>query len=93
VIGQYFFKDDNGNAVTITGKRYREMLTNFVFPNVQKSIRMWWQKDGATVHSARKSIQVLRQFFGKRIISRNVEFSWPQRLSDLTAPDVFYVDI
>ena len=35
VIGPYFFEDEDGNTVTVTGDRYREMLENFLRPAVE----------------------------------------------------------
>ncbi len=34
-------------------------------------------------------MELLRQIFGHRIISRNSEISWPSRSPDLTPPDYF----
>ncbi|CAK9820285.1 hypothetical protein ANTPLA_LOCUS10537 [Anthophora plagiata] len=50
---------------------------------------MWFQQDGATVHTARETMALLRDIFGERIISRNSDFNWPPRSPDLTAPDCF----
>ena len=50
---------------------------------------MWFQQDGATAHTARATMDLLRQIFGERIISRNSEIVWPSRSPDLTAPDYF----
>lgn len=30
VIGPYFFEDIDGNAVTVNGQRYRDMVTDFL---------------------------------------------------------------
>jgi len=89
VLGPYFFEDEAENALTITGERYREMLENFVRPAVLDTPEVWWQQDGATAHTARLTIELLRQIFGRRIISRNFEITWPPRSPDLTAPDFF----
>jgi hypothetical protein len=34
-------------------------------------------------------MDLLRDIFGERIISKNAEFVWPPRSPDLTAPDFF----
>jgi hypothetical protein len=44
----------------------------------------WFQQDGATSHTANSTMQMLSEFFGGRIISRNL---WPPRSSDLSPPD------
>lgn len=90
IIGPYFFEDDAGNQVTVTGDRYREMLQNFLQPWVAaKPHRMWFQQDGATAHTARDTLTLLQGIFGNQIISRSCEIQWPPRSPDLTAPDFF----
>ncbi|GFW92626.1 transposable element Tc3 transposase [Trichonephila clavipes] len=34
IIGQYFFKNDEGHNVTVNGDRYRAMITNFFIPKL-----------------------------------------------------------
>ncbi|GFW31609.1 uncharacterized protein TNCV_4682821 [Trichonephila clavipes] len=34
IIGPYFFKNDEGHKVTVNGDRYRAMITNFFFPEL-----------------------------------------------------------
>ena len=53
---------------------------------------MWFQQDGATAHTARQSMALLRGLFGERLISRFSGFNWPSRSQDLTAPDFFLWD-
>lgn len=89
VLGPYFFEDDTGNTLTVNGERYREMLENFVRPAVEDTPEVWWQQDGATAHTSGPTMELLRQIFGRRIISRNSEINWPSRSPDLTAPDFF----
>lgn len=50
---------------------------------------MWFQQDGATCHTARETMDVLREIFGKHIISKNGRIQWLRRSTDLTAPDFF----
>ena len=45
--------------------------------------------DMATAHTARATMELLRNIFGERIISKNSDFAWPPRSPDLTAPDYF----
>jgi hypothetical protein len=42
------------------------------------------QQDGATAHSTRTTITMLREFFDNRLINRNTENIWPPRFCDLT---------
>ena len=88
IIEPYFFEDDDGNAVTVTGERYRAMLRNFLWPAIRNRVRMWFQQDGATAHTARESMQLLRERFNGRIICR-FDVNWPSRPPDLTSPDFF----
>jgi hypothetical protein len=46
----------------------------------------WLQQDGATSHTANSTMEMLKQFFDDRIISRNL---WPPQSPDLTPPDYF----
>ncbi|GFY08780.1 putative transposable element [Trichonephila clavipes] len=91
IIGPYFFKNDEGHNVTVNGDRYRAMITNFFIPelnnhNVQE---LWFQQDGATCHIARATIDLLKDTFGDRLISRFGPVNWPPRSCDLTPLDYF----
>lgn len=81
VIGPYFFENDEGNAVTVNSERYRSMLENFFWPELigLDMRRIWFQQDGATCHTARQTIDLLKTKFGNRIISRNGPINWPSR--------------
>ncbi|GFW12840.1 putative transposable element [Trichonephila clavipes] len=91
IIGPYFFKNDEGHNVTVNGDRYRAMITNYFIPelnnhDVQK-LRL--QQDGATCHTARTTIDLLKDTFGDRLISRIGPVNWPPRSCDLTPLDYF----
>ena len=90
IIGPYFFEDEEGNQVTVTGARYRTMIQDFLEPWVQgQPEQMCFQQDGATAHSARETMQMLQNIFQDRIISRGCEINWPPRSPDLASPDFF----
>lgn len=93
VIGPYFFQDDNGNTVTVTSERYRQMITEFFLPEVRRKRipirRVWFQQDGATAHTARISMEAIRPVFRGRIISRFGDINWPPRSPDLSMCDYF----
>ena len=40
---------------------------------------MWFQQDGATAHTARKSIQLLKTLFSSLLISRFGNVPWESR--------------
>ncbi|GFS74226.1 transposable element Tc3 transposase [Trichonephila clavipes] len=72
IIGPYFFKNDEGHNVTVNGDRYRAMIANFFIPELNNHDvqELWFQQDGATCHTARATIDLLKDTFGDRLISR-----------------------
>ncbi|GFW88109.1 uncharacterized protein TNCV_217811 [Trichonephila clavipes] len=91
IIGPYFFKNDEGHNVTLNGDRYRAMITNFFSPELNNHDvqELWFQQDGATCHTARATIDLLKDTFGDRLISRFGPVNWPPRSCDLTLLDYF----
>jgi len=92
VIGPFFFEEE-GEPVTVTGVRYRSMITEFLLPELRRrripKSRVWMQQDGATPHVAKASIALLLDHFPGKLISKGAAVSWPPRSPDLTAPDFF----
>ncbi|GFV22940.1 putative DD41D transposase [Trichonephila clavipes] len=88
-----FFKND-GHNVTVNGDRYRAMITNFFIPELNNHDvqELWFQQDGATCHTARATIDLLKDTFGDRLISRFGPVNWPPRSYDLTPLDYFLRD-
>ncbi|GFS66989.1 transposase [Trichonephila clavipes] len=86
-----FFKNDEGHKVTVNGDRYRAMITNFFIPELKNHDvqELWFQQDGATCHTARATIDLLKDTFGDRLISRFGPVNWPPRSCDLTPLDYF----
>ncbi|GFT84099.1 transposable element Tc1 transposase [Trichonephila clavipes] len=84
IIGPYFFKNDEGHNVTVNGDRYRAMITNFFIPELNNHDvqELWFQQDGATCHTARATIDLLKDTFGVRLISRFGPVNWPPRSCD-----------
>ncbi|GFT26758.1 transposable element Tc3 transposase [Trichonephila clavipes] len=91
IIGPYFFKNDEGHNVTVNGDRYRAMITNFFIPELSNHDvqELWFQQDGATCHTARAPIDLLKDTFGDRLISRFGPVYWPPRSCDLTSLEYF----
>ncbi|GFW81523.1 DUF4817 domain-containing protein [Trichonephila clavipes] len=89
IIGPYFFKNDESHNVTVNGDRYRAMITNFFIPELNNHDvqELWFQQDGATCHTARATIDLLKDTFGDRLISRFRPVNWPPRSCDLTPLD------
>ncbi|GFV22243.1 DUF4817 domain-containing protein [Trichonephila clavipes] len=91
IIGPYFFKIDEGHNVTVNGDRYSAMITNFFILELNNHDvqELWLQQDGATCHTARATIDLLKDTFGDRLISRFGPVNWPPRSCDLTPLDYF----
>ncbi|GFT35831.1 transposase [Trichonephila clavipes] len=91
IIGPYFYKNDEGHNVTVNGDRYRAMITNFFIPELNNDDvqELWFLQDGATCHTARATIDLLKDTFGGRLISRFGPVNWPPRSCDLTPLDYF----
>jgi hypothetical protein len=66
------------------------MLQHFFIPQiVQYGVTGIFQQKGATSHTATMSINILKDLFPNRIISRNWNIPWPPRSPDITACDFF----
>ena len=85
----FFFENEQGEAVTVTGDRYRAMLNEFLFTKIEEEDigNIWFQQDGATCHTAEATLDVLRPVFEDRIISRRTDVVWPLRNCDMTSLD------
>ena len=91
LIGPYFFENENGIAITVNGIRYREMITNFLWHEIDDMDveDIWFQQDGATCHTANETMQLLQTKFNGRVISQRGDVNWPPRSCDLTPLDFF----
>ncbi|GFW22210.1 uncharacterized protein TNCV_1429641 [Trichonephila clavipes] len=67
------------------------MITNFFIPELNNHDvqDLWFQQDGATCHTARATIDLLKDTFGDRLISRFGPENRPPRSCDLTPLDYF----
>ncbi|GFT59460.1 hypothetical protein TNCV_3405811 [Trichonephila clavipes] len=67
------------------------MITNIFIPELNNHDvqELWFQQDGATCHTARATIDLLKDTFGDRLISRFGPVNWPPRSCDLTPLDYF----
>ncbi|GFU25313.1 putative DD41D transposase [Trichonephila clavipes] len=89
--GGILLQNDEGHNVTVNGDRYRAMITNFFIPELNNHDvqELWFQQDGATCHTAHATIDLLKDAFGDRLISRFGPVNWPPRSCDLTPLDYF----
>lgn len=67
------------------------MIRQFFLPalNEMNLDNVWFQQDGATAHTSRVSMGVLRAAFPERLISLRGDVNWPARSPDLAPPDFF----
>ncbi|GFW99715.1 putative DD41D transposase [Trichonephila clavipes] len=93
-INKYIIRSQSsfrGHNVTVNGDRYRALITNFFIPELNNHDvqELWFQQGGATYHTARATIDLLKGTFGDRRISRFGPVNWPPRSCDLTPLDYF----
>ncbi|GFX04989.1 putative DD41D transposase [Trichonephila clavipes] len=83
--------DIERHNVTVNGDRYRTKITNFFIPELNNHDvqELWFQQDGATCPTARATIDLLKDTFGDRLISRFGPVNCPPRSCDLTPLDYF----
>lgn len=92
IIGPFFF-ENAGKTTTVNAERYLDMIKTFAIPNMRKkrffTKNTWFQQDGASPHIEKSVMNLLKQTFAERLISRNAPFLWPPRSPDLTPPDFY----
>ncbi|CAK9827801.1 hypothetical protein ANTRET_LOCUS5451 [Anthophora retusa] len=49
----------------------------------------WFQQNGATCHTSKETVALLKEMFNGRVISRGGDINWPPRSCDLTPLDFF----
>ncbi|GFU00731.1 DUF4817 domain-containing protein [Trichonephila clavipes] len=67
------------------------MITNFFIPELNNHDvqELWFQQDSVMCHTARATIDLLKDTFGDRLISRFGPVNWPPRSCDLRPLDYF----
>ena len=91
IIGLFFFENEQEEAVTVNGNRYRVTLNEFLFKKIEVDDidNIWFPKDGATCYTAEATLDVLFPVFEDSIISRKANVVWPPRSRDLTPWDYY----
>ena len=74
----------------ITAKSYLNMLENHVMPTIQGKKGLWFQQDGARVHTTDEVLDFLKSKFNGRVISNRLDFSWPAKSPNLNPLDYFF---
>ncbi|GFX60792.1 uncharacterized protein TNCV_4977681 [Trichonephila clavipes] len=64
----------------------------YFFKNDEGHNELWFQQDGTTCHTARATIDLLKDTFGDRLILCFGPVNWPPRSCDLTPLDYFLWD-
>ncbi|GFW30039.1 uncharacterized protein TNCV_1593571 [Trichonephila clavipes] len=85
-VGDEMDEDEDNNNESVNGDRSR--ITNFFIPE-SNNHELRFQQDGATCDTARATIDLLKDTFGDRLISRFGPVNWPPRCCDLTPLDYF----
>jgi hypothetical protein len=91
VWGPYFFEEED-KSVSVTSERYVRMLSQFLKPKLEEldnNLQVWFQQDGATAHTAKRSLNVLQEMFPEKVVSLRGNVEWPARSPDLSPCDFF----
>ena len=57
---------------------------------IQGKKGLWFQQDGARVHTTNEVLDFLKGKFNGRVISNRLDFSWPAKSPDLNPLDYFF---
>ncbi|KAJ4432867.1 hypothetical protein ANN_21506 [Periplaneta americana] len=80
---RYTLLEENGNTVAVNSERYVGILRPFLQPELRRRLReiarqiVWFQQDGASAHTAKNSMPVVRCMYPGHIISRRGDIPWP----------------
>lgn len=88
LIGPFFFRQN------LNGERYLHLLEGELSdiledmpPNIRQTL--WYQQDGASIHTTLAVRRFLDRKFGRKWIGRYSNYPWPARSPDLTPLDFF----
>jgi hypothetical protein len=79
----------------LTSDRYCAMLENFLQPKLDDFFdehgaeNVWFQQCGATAHTSRRLLGILREMFPGHVVSLRCDIGWPLRSPDLNPCDSF----
>ncbi|GFW53201.1 transposase [Trichonephila clavipes] len=79
--------------LSINGDRYRAIITDFFIPELNNHDvqELWFQQDGATCYTDRATIDLLKDTFGDRLISRFGPVNWRPRSCEGVKSSVYAV--
>ena len=84
--------DDTRPIRPCTARTYlMALLGQFLMPEIEaRNLHdIWFQQDGASCHTARETMDLLRSRFGEQFISRLEPIDWPPRSCDITPLDFY----
>ena len=86
IIGSFFFETPNGQTTTVNSERYGAILSEFFIPEFDNMnlVNHFFQQDGATSHTTRVNMSILRDRFPRQVISRFGDVELPARSPDLS---------
>ena len=90
-----FFEDSAGSTVTLTSEGYTQVLNEYFFPIFEeKGMGSYlFHQNGATSHTARVLMPLLREKIPRKLISRFEEIDWPQLSPDLIILDFLSMEL
>jgi hypothetical protein len=74
IVGPYLFEDIDGSTFTMNSQRHVKTFENFLGPELAShpvNEDTFFQQDGATSHTSRVSMNVVRHFLSNHVISKN----------------------
>ena len=69
IIGPYFFENEAGAAVSVNGLRYRTMINEFLWPELEDMDvdDVYFKQDGVTRHTSDETVGLLSEKFPGRV--------------------------
>lgn len=88
IVGPFFFREN------LNSQRYLQFLQNELSDELDRlplnlRLSMWFQQDGAPIHSTQVITNYLEQEFDGKWIGRYSNYQWPPRSPDLSPLDFF----
>ena len=91
----FWHTDEDGKSVNVNTDQYIKSVEDVLKDISTEQLNVyWWQQDGATCHTSKKSMAYLRGIFGDRLISKQLKDfkifgvpEWPAHSPDLNPLD------
>jgi hypothetical protein len=81
-VGFVLFFEEDDVTVTVTSDRCCAMLENFLRPKLDDLFyehgaeNVWFQQVGATAHTSRRPLGILREMFPGHVVSLHGDIGW-----------------